>query len=351
MVRYSIVIPAHNALSTLPEVLAPLSSLSSEWEVIVVDDCSQDDTLAYLHAHHPEVRILPMPRQGGQAVARNAGAAIACGEFLVFIDSDVVAQTETLFAMTRFLQQRPELVGVFGCYSEWGYHGESPLSRFRNLQHRRVHQRHRGLTHSFWTGLSAMRSESFLRSGGFDAALTGIEDVEFGKRIVDQGGQIWLEPSFEGRHLKRWTLGSMVKTDILVRALPWTFFGLLGRTPRKGLNLSPSESLPVLLLLMALLVSPISLPCAGGLWGGYLLTNLQRYRYFGRSAGFGLGLRSVAYLTLHHACCLLGAALGALKFVYHQFPKKAGRVGHLPESHQTHESHSARDRDSLHSLA
>lgn len=337
MTRYSLVIPVYNARPLLTQVLRPLGDLGPDWEVIVVDDGSSDDSARWVRQYAPWARLL-CQSNSGQAVARNLGVSVASGHTLFFVDSDVVVEVETLRAMARWMDEHPQFDGVFGCYSSWGYHRESPLSRFRNLLHRQVHQEQSGLVPSFWTGLGAIRRDSFLRAGGFDRRLTGIEDVGLGKRLTDLGGRIVLNPEFEGRHLKNWTLRSMVHTDIFVRAMPWTYYGYLGLTPKKGLNLSPRNALPPLFLLLALALLPWLPQLGQGLLALYLLLNGHRYLYFASCAGALLGLRSVGYLLVHHLCCLIGAGLGTLQAMAHHLVGKPRQVHHLPGHQQKSDS-------------
>lgn len=90
----SIVIPVHNSSRYLPKCLDSIWSQGlpeDDYEVICVDDCSMDDSLAILQkeaAVHPQLRILRNPvnlRAGG---ARNHGVREAKGEYIQFIDSD-----------------------------------------------------------------------------------------------------------------------------------------------------------------------------------------------------------------------------------------------------------------------
>lgn len=303
--RASIVLPAYNAEAHLARVLEPLRDLGEQWEILVVDDGSGDSTWSLLS--RLPVQAWRAHRCQGQSRARNWAAQQATGEYLVFLDSDVLTSARTLQEMVLFLEARPELDGVFGCYADSGCPEESSLSRFRNLLHRYVHRCGAGPAGSFWAGLGVIRRQTFLRHGGFDSRLDGIEDVELGARICRSGGKFWLEPSFEGHHLKRWTLASMVCTDIFVRAAPWTYYGWMGKTPRQGLNLSPAQALAPLLLPLCFLWP--------GAWFLYLLANVRAYRFFAQSGGPGLGLVSVLYLTIHHLCCLGGAALGSLRYL------------------------------------
>lgn len=61
------------------------------WEMLVVDDCSPDDTCAVVAAwseRDPRVRLIRSERNGGPAAARNRGIAAASGRWLAFLDSD-----------------------------------------------------------------------------------------------------------------------------------------------------------------------------------------------------------------------------------------------------------------------
>src|SRR6185295_15846913 len=98
--KLSVIIPTHDRYETLANTLAALAeqSLSAdEFEVLVVDDGSREETrerIRLLAAAH-RVRLIEKP-QGGLASARNRGAAEAGGEFLLFLDDDVVPAPDTL---------------------------------------------------------------------------------------------------------------------------------------------------------------------------------------------------------------------------------------------------------------
>lgn len=103
--RLSVIIPAYNKRAALPDTLLALEhqDLENAFEVIVVDDGSTDGTLDWLQQQAGiEVNSRPYPLKvlsqtnGGAASARNAGAAIASGELLLFLDADIVASPQLL---------------------------------------------------------------------------------------------------------------------------------------------------------------------------------------------------------------------------------------------------------------
>ena len=91
MPKFSIILPCYNAEETLNATIASIKGQSfTDWELICVDDGSQDFTLKRLHEwmkHDPRVRVLPQEKQGPSA-ARNRGASAAKGEILCFCDAD-----------------------------------------------------------------------------------------------------------------------------------------------------------------------------------------------------------------------------------------------------------------------
>ncbi|MFZ1552695.1 MAG: glycosyltransferase, partial [Anaerolineae bacterium] len=76
----SIIIPTYNGLRFLPTCLEALHGQTyTRHEIIVVDDASSDETVSYLQATEPAVRVVQMVNNRGLAAACNAGAAAAQG--------------------------------------------------------------------------------------------------------------------------------------------------------------------------------------------------------------------------------------------------------------------------------
>ena len=91
---FSVIIPAYNAQATILRCLNSIYTLpvkETEYEVIVIDDCSTDDTVETVNefgSHHSNLRVLLQPENHRQGAARNRGLSIAIGKYIVFLDSD-----------------------------------------------------------------------------------------------------------------------------------------------------------------------------------------------------------------------------------------------------------------------
>lgn len=187
-----------------------------------------------------EVIVQTRPSGAGPAEARNAGAARAVAEVLVFVDADVIVHPDALTRIQELFAADPELAAAFGAYDDRPAAAEA-VSRFRNLLHHHTHMTSPGPAETFWAGLGAIRRETFFASGGFDPERfprPAIEDIDLGRRVRAGGGRILLDPEIQGTHLKRWSLVDMVRTDLLRRGVPWARIQFEERELSSSLNLS-----------------------------------------------------------------------------------------------------------------
>src|SRR5262245_7263563 len=95
----SVIIPTYNNASLLPATLdGVLGQSFTDFELIVVDDGSSDDTAAVIDRGYPQVRYVSQPNRG-PAAARNAGVNLASGTYLAFCDHDDVWQPSHIKAL------------------------------------------------------------------------------------------------------------------------------------------------------------------------------------------------------------------------------------------------------------
>jgi GT2 family glycosyltransferase len=282
-------------------------------EIIVVLDGPQQPIPVWLSPRH--ARIVATGQRSGPARARNLAAGEAGGDVLVFVDADVELHLDSLQKFRRAFREDPSLDAIFGSYDDTPA-APGLVSQFRNLLHHHTHQHHRGPASTFWAGCGAMRRDRFLELGGFATAYDhpSIEDVELGLRLWRQGGRIVLDPGIQGCHHKRWTLRSMLVTDIRRRAMPWSRLLLeQGDTPAT-LNLSRTGQLsgalaPLVPLGLALMVVPGGRVPGAILAGTALLLlvwlNQSFHRLHGRRRGWADAIVGVG-LHLLHLCSASG---------------------------------------------
>lgn len=108
--KFSVVIAAYNACGTICAALQScMSQTYAAFEIIVVDDASTDDTLQLVQSYSPEIKTVTLKENKGVSAARNAGWAIARGDYVAFLDSDDVWHPEKLLRVNETLINFPAL--------------------------------------------------------------------------------------------------------------------------------------------------------------------------------------------------------------------------------------------------
>jgi GT2 family glycosyltransferase len=261
-----------------------------------------------------EVLVVERAAGAGPAAARNEGLRRATGDIVCFVDADVEVRPDAFARMRRRFAEAPDLAALFGSYDD-APAASGIVSQFRNLLHHHVHQSSPGRAHTFWAGLGAIRRHRLLEAGGFDSErfpTASVEDVELGRRLTARGLHVELDPSIQGKHLKRWTLGSMVATDFARRAVPWVRLELERPTGR-DLNLGVRHRLSAVASLAAVVAAGRGRGSALGAATLVLLAlNASFYlllaRRLGARAALGPPLHAVHHLTALAAVPVAAAA-------------------------------------------
>ena len=253
----SVIVPVYNGAKFLNRCLGALfASDYSAFEVIVVDDGSTDDSAEI--SRGKGAAVLSMPQQSGPSAARNFGVKEAKGEILMFVDADVVVKSDTVAKIAASFELHPEISALFGSYDDEP--GEKNfLSQYKNLQHHFVHQNSNSEAATFWAGLGAIRRDVYTSIGGFDCErflIPSIEDIELGVRLRSAGHRILLDKKIQAKHLKKWTIVSLIRTDILCRAWPWSKLILTSQGLINDMNLKTSDRLSAVLVGLCVVMSP-----------------------------------------------------------------------------------------------
>jgi glycosyltransferase involved in cell wall biosynthesis len=192
----SVVMPVRNRETLVAEAIeSVLAQRHRHWELIVVDDGSEDGTAAAVASFHGDPRIrLERIAHRGAAAARNHGLRLARGDLIAYLDSDNLWFPRFLAAAAAALAANPECALVYGALVSQE-HGTSEAGLlFEEFEHERLLQ-------SNYIDLNCVmhRRELFERLGGFDESLGRLIDWDLLLRYTRDGGACAL-PTLAARY-------------------------------------------------------------------------------------------------------------------------------------------------------
>ena len=133
--QVSVIVPTYRHADFIGATLESVFAQTfTDYEVIVINDASPDDTDARLRplAEAGRIRYVRLEKNGGQAAARNQGIALARGAFIALLDDDDLWPPDKLDWQVAALEAHPEAVVVYGRPSGINESGAPFLPRDRN---------------------------------------------------------------------------------------------------------------------------------------------------------------------------------------------------------------------------
>jgi N-acetylglucosaminyl-diphospho-decaprenol L-rhamnosyltransferase len=225
--KLSVVIICWNDLKYIPDCIQSIydSTRSLEFEIIVTDNASTDESVELIRKRFPEVRIVQNGTNIGFGGANNAGVQIAQGEYVFILNPDTIVHEQALEKLIRYADGHPE-GGAFGCrvlnadgslqgtaqpnptvfryllaalYSRW-------LGRFSERFVSDMYIAWQGDTEreiGFQAACALLvRRELFQRLGGFDRRFFHqFEDADLCQRVRNAGEKVLFCPSAEITHI------------------------------------------------------------------------------------------------------------------------------------------------------
>ena len=206
--RFSVIIPAYNAHSTISKTIdSVLEQSYPAHEIILVDDGSTDTTAQVIAGYAEKVEKIKWISQTNQgvSVARNRGAQQATGDWLTFLDADDWYYPNRLALYAQLLEQAPELdflTGDFDYIDPQGNHlrGSMASTQVGNLMLKQAQdgfavmqgkplglfvEAHFGDTHTL-----TLRKSTFTELGGYPQGFAVCEDVNFLIRLTAQSRRV-----------------------------------------------------------------------------------------------------------------------------------------------------------------
>jgi GT2 family glycosyltransferase len=232
----SVIIPNYNGLRFLPVCLDALGAQTfpaAYIEVILVDDASTDSSPAFVLERYPQVRVVVLARNGGLAVACNAGAAVARGDLLVMLNNDTEVEPGWLAALVAAAQAHPRAGTIASkmllfdrrdtLHNAGDVMGADGIPRNRG-----VWQRDDGrydadnIVFGGCGGGAAYRREAWQAAGGFDERLfMYLEDVDLAWRLRLLGWEAVFAPEARLYHYVSATGGGTLASYYTGRNTIW----------------------------------------------------------------------------------------------------------------------------------
>lgn len=186
---FSIVVPTFNRADFICDAVESLlAQPGDDFEVIVVDDGSTDDTLKRLESYQSRIHLVTQPNSG-PGVARNRGARLARGQFLAFMDSDDLWMPWTIATYQKILTRYNNVSFVTSV--PLPFYGTSPqVFNDLNLKYSYLNDFFEGApqARNFGSCVTLVRRDIFEQHGGFTEKRMNCEDLDFALKVGNSGG-------------------------------------------------------------------------------------------------------------------------------------------------------------------
>ena len=196
----SVIIPNRNGAATLEKCLeAAFASRYGDFEVIVVDDASGDDSIAVIERF--PCRLIRLAQHGGAAKARNTGARHSRGDVLFFTDADCLLQPDSLAIAGETLARAGPDAVAGGTYTPLP-HDRRFFSIFQSAFIHYCETKNPQRPDYLATHALAIPARIFRQSEGFrEEFLPILEDVEFSHQLRRMGYSLVMNPALQVQHI------------------------------------------------------------------------------------------------------------------------------------------------------
>ena len=183
---FSVIIPTYNRVSLIEETLRSVFRQKfKDYEVIVVDDDSNDRTENVLESYLGRIRLLKQTTNKGSGAARNLGISQAQGLYIAFLDSDDIWFSWTLDVFARLINEHeaPSILSArlleFSQFSELTSVREESVTAEVFSDYFAASE----VGHFVGAGMSVLKQEEVLKSGGFTEQRINLEDHDLILRL------------------------------------------------------------------------------------------------------------------------------------------------------------------------
>ena len=185
----SVVIPTYNRAELLARTVESVQRQTyRKWEIIIVDDCSADDTEQIVKDFEDyRIRYIRNEKNMGAGASRNRGVELARYEYIAFQDSDDVWRCDKLKKQMEYMGSHHEYDMVYCSFLKHYSDGNEIIVPNRQTGNRQGDMRTALLINNMiGTPTILIKKECVMMCGGFDEELRAIEDWDFVVRVAEK---------------------------------------------------------------------------------------------------------------------------------------------------------------------
>ena len=322
--RLSVIIPNHNGSAVVDACLKALFSARHQpFEVIVVDDCSTDNSVEIINKF--PCRLIRLEKQGGTSKARNTGAKNSLGNALFFIDVDCVVRDDTILHAISAYDKNSDCV-IGGSYAPIAFDDtffSTFQSIFINYSELRTVEPDYIAGHAMVIGRNI-----FEKSCGFpEDFIPIIEDVEFSHRLKRSGQRMIMNSGLLVRHIFNYDLRRSLR-NAFRKSKYWTAYSIANRDLMADSGTASIEmkfnvicSSLIWFFFLCLIISPgiLFLTCVLIVLTIDLAVSRSLIKAFFREKGLAFGIKATLYYSLIYPLAVAaGSAAGLLFYLRSQ---------------------------------
>jgi glycosyltransferase involved in cell wall biosynthesis len=205
--HFSVIIPMYNCQDTILRVVSSVQNQDyprEDFEIICIDDKSTDNTLSIIQKVN-SVRLVALPKNGGNGPAKNIGVQMARGNILFFVDDHMYLPPDDLRILGEVFSTHRHISGICGSYTSFRKTDENIV---RDIRRRTIYRKDmvaREISirqfYPFSIAIGAMRKSLFLKnqfSENFHK--NGAEDVLLQILHLHDAQTFYYEPRIKGLH-------------------------------------------------------------------------------------------------------------------------------------------------------
>lgn len=291
----------------------------ADMEVIIVDDCSKDDTVKTAKSY--PVKVIELEKNGGPARARNVGVDAAKGDIIFFLDSDVLVLEGTIKEVENYFMRNPSAKCVIGvCDTEPLNKGFVPkyMAMFEYIH---LIGTSGNKVSVFAPRCGAIKKDFFQSIGAYNESYKGadVEDFELARRI-NKTDSIFLDKQIIVRH--QFANFKQAVRNYFKRAVMWVHLFFKEKKLDNAGPTAPSNGIAAICAFLSFMLLPFAVFLSTAKYVFifllliFLLSNIKWWNFMRRDAGLVFSIKALFLNYMLGIDIMLAAIYAVLIFPF-----------------------------------